>query len=442
MGVAASKECFARRDRQCCDLNDSIFGEDAFYRDAARDCFFDCNEGNPENDKTFSSMREQATLKMRKGSVFATYASFEIQRRTSRASLEFKQCLAAPRPFDDENEEPPTLTRRTTSTRVVPDGRSAWLGSTVPEWKQAEMPLTGDGPYWSKGNGLGLKMRSGPDYMRQGNKIESSKSLYEALSVDTIKASTKITSIVGSLVDPSALPEPPASHCESDRSGGGSPRWTAGCPLPRVICLHCMMPYESGIIPWKADPGCSFVVMLHIKPETIQALRSDSLDPFVKLFKDFCDGPAGVPGGDVLDPNRSLAARMQDGKKKDQQSGLFKIMAYCMNPHDVHVPDMFHTYNGKPCLITKCGYVVKDPAGEWMEIGFDVRGFNVLARKMLSSFRSMLPKTKIHYGCIIQGTEDDELPEGLLCDMSIFGCNMEEDPLDVTEFLQGRSSRS
>mmetsp|Transcript_31614 Transcript_31614/g.98356 ORF Transcript_31614/g.98356 Transcript_31614/m.98356 type:complete len:168 (-) Transcript_31614:158-661(-) len=139
-------------------------------------------------------------------------------------------------------------------------------------------------------------------------------------------------------------------------------------------------------------------------------------------------GPAqGSPG----DPSRSLFSRVTKNKKKDQQAGLFKAIAHCVNPKDVHVPDMFHTYNGKPVLIAKCGYVVKDPAGEWIEIGVDIRGFNVLARKMLCSFRGVLPRTKIHYGFTIQGVEDEELPEGLLCDMYMHGINIMQDPVMI-----------
>merc|ERR1711972_885359 len=178
-------------------------------------------------------------------------------------------------------------------------------------------------------------------------------------------------------------------------------------------------------------------------PETIKALRNDNPDPCIKLLQDFCMGPAGMPGGSANDPNRGLDARVANGVKKDRQAGLFKAVACCMNPEAVHVPDMFHTYNGKPCLIAKCGYIVKDPLrGEWLEIGIDVRGFNILARKMLCSFRHLLPQTKIHYGFMIQGVEDDELPEGLLCDMFVHGINMMDDPVVIDGTIENSRKAS
>jgi len=119
--------------------------------------------------------------------------------------------------------------------------------------------------------------------------------------------------------------------------------------------------------------------------------------------------------------------------RKDLQAGLFKAIAHCVNPEDVSVPNKFREYNGKPCLITKCGYVVKDPAGEWMEICIDVRGFNIMARTMLSSFRKVLPRTKIHYCFLVQGVEDDDMPEGLICDMYVHGIDMIDHPVDISD---------
>jgi len=97
----------------------------------------------------------------------------------------------------------------------------------------------------------------------------------------------------------------------------------------------------------------------------------------------------------------------------------------------VKVPENFRSYNGKPCLITKCGYIVKDPGGEWLEIGIDVRGFNLLARTALAKLRNNLPLTRIHYGFLIQGVEDEELPEALLCDMHMYGINLIDDPVSI-----------
>eukprot|EP00927_Polykrikos_kofoidii_P001223 TRINITY_DN10444_c0_g1_i2.p1 TRINITY_DN10444_c0_g1~~TRINITY_DN10444_c0_g1_i2.p1 ORF type:complete len:154 (-),score=24.44 TRINITY_DN10444_c0_g1_i2:318-779(-) len=119
------------------------------------------------------------------------------------------------------------------------------------------------------------------------------------------------------------------------------------------------------------------------------------------------------------------------GIQNKSSSKCAKAVAYCENPENINVPELFNRYNGKPALITNSGYVIKDPEGEWMEIGVDVRKFNALCRKMLCSFRDRIPLTKIHYGFMIQGVEDEELPEALLCDLHCVGIDIMEDPVKI-----------
>lgn len=429
-------ECCIRRSdgTACCDLNDSIFGEDAFYREA----FHECAEGDRSHDVLFASAREQARLKMRKGSLLAHYASFELKRKantnTEVVSNALKQCMHQPQKLEDSrtNSQQLRSPRFQLLTDLMPGNECGWLGKTITEWDGKGMPETGQGPYWSKGNGEGLKVRCGPDYRKNGKKTESVGSMYTAMSCDAVRGESKIENIIPQLMN-GKLPSLPEIGGESDRGGGSALQWTKNCPLPRVICINMMLPYTTGVNPLRKDAGCSFVGFFHITPQTIKDIQSESPPAGVRLFKDFFDGPAGEPDGPNNDPNRSLLQRLNKKLKKDQQSGLFKAIAQCVNPEDVNVPDMFHTYNGKPCLITKCGYILRDPAREWLEIGMDVRGFNILARKMLCSFRHLLPRTKIHYGFLIQGIEDEEMPETVLCDMYVHGIDMLDSPVDIDQ---------
>jgi len=434
MGVSSSvlDTCLIRdRSRSCCDLDQgSLFGEDAFYRDA----FYDCEEGNRSHDAHFAKAREQAWLKMRKGSMLANYATFELKRKASVAPVAdaLKVCGQPRDALKNAEDLARTMVRSPSKLRDSDDSRLPWwIGNTIEEWTSTELPDTGAGPYWSKGKGQDLKVRCGPNYRKTGTKTDSNGAMYHALSCDAIKDMGKVENIIGGIMK-GKLPKQPSNCGESECAGGNALQWSKDCPLPRVICINMMLPFSAGLFGGRGDGGCSFVGLFHITPETIKAMKSPSPPPAVRLFKDFWDGPAGHPASDQKDPDRCLIKRVNTKVKKDQQAGLFKAIAHCVNPEDVNVPDMFHTYNGKPCLITKCGYVIKDPNHEWLEIGIDVRGFNILARKMLCSFRQCLPQTKIHYGFLVQGIEDEDMPEALLCDMYVHGINMLVDPVSIS----------
>lgn len=406
MGSSASQGCCVHREkekevrkegRSCCDS--TLLGEDAFFRDA-----------QPEDTVP---LLEQARLKARKASLAAGYVSFELKK-----SLSLKGAAGA-------DDEPPPMGRVNSlgSEHGPYSGTSAssWLGKTIKHWEQDGDPSAAEGLCWMQGFGRGLKVRTGPEYAWRRGKVDSQGSMYETLSVDIIKAEEKVEDIIQRLV------QLPPSH------RGKRERWKPDCKLPRVICINLKLPYTTGLNPWARDGGCSCVGFFHIRPSTLKAAMSPNPPPCVELFQRFFEGPAGIPGGPRDDPARSLAMRLERGVKRDLQSGLLKAVAHCQNPEDLSVPEMFHQYNGKPCIIAKCGYAIRDPAGEWLELGIDVRGFNPLARKMLCSFRDILPSARIHYGFLIQGVEDDELPEGLICDMIAVGVDIMKDPWHIEQ---------
>jgi hypothetical protein len=303
-----------------------------------------------------------------------------------------------------------------------------WFGLTFQKDENYRQRRSSDGPAWSPGTAADLRVRA-KNYRRTLQKQPAAealpyRSMYECISCDAIKSSRKIEDIVGRLVSLERLP-----RFEAEKGADNLPCWTRDCPLPRILCVNLMFPYSTR----SDDPGCSFVAFFHIRPEVLRDLQHGMCPPSVEAFRRFCNGPAGAPLC-RNDPHRSLHLRRDRKKKLDQDDGVLKATAWCENVAETGVNSFLASFNGKPTVITKSGYVVKEstaedgPPGEWMEFGVDIREFNWMARKALVTYKSLLPLAAVHLGFMIQCIEDEDLPEGLVCDIHVQGVNIEDDP--------------
>jgi len=290
-------------------------------------------------------------------------------------------------------------------TGPVKPTRPVGLGS-MQYWKTVDArPQPCDGAMWSKGLERCFDLRCGPNYRKNKRKQEAVGSMYECISVDILTGVSVITKIVDELI-----PVPPAQTI-----GNGRSVWSRSCGLPRVLCINVQLPYRSTNFFGLDDPGCSVVAVFHIKSETLDELQTSRHSSKLKLFKQFCDGPVGC-----------LDKRVKSSSSSTNSGGVLKAIACCKNfdecASDMNkiLRDQLHSYNGtKPCLITKSGQLMKDPHGEWMEISVDVRQFSFAATVLLSQCRETFATASLHIGFTIQGTEDEDLPEGLIGDLIV-----------------------
>mmetsp|Transcript_156318 Transcript_156318/g.284326 ORF Transcript_156318/g.284326 Transcript_156318/m.284326 type:complete len:415 (-) Transcript_156318:94-1338(-) len=405
---------------ECCTWREGhgIGPTDAFCREALPEVFYDCTEGDVRHDPLF----EQLRLKLMKGQMLADYAYGEISENA-----------CAVRPHDG----PP---KRSPSSEEFISKPGKWLGKTFQRLNVKDSLHSGEvkGPSWYPGMGADLEVRC-KGYMKTRRKQQATLSLqygsmYECVACDAIRASGKVEDILERLVPLNSVPGLPSGIKEGERGAGQELHWTTDCPLPRVLCVNLKLPYTTG----SNDAGCSFVAFFHIKPQVLQELQSGNPSPCIRMFQDFCAGPAGTPGIRD-DPHRSLALRRNKTKTSDAaaDSGLLKATAWCENTEDLSIPRWMARFNGKPTTITKSGYIVKQSQeagspGEWMEVGVDVRDFNWLARRGLVSYKGRLPQANLHFGFMIQAVEDADMPEGLICDMHVQGVDIENDPVQIT----------
>ncbi|CAE7461171.1 unnamed protein product [Symbiodinium microadriaticum] len=408
--------CIVRVDFDCPGQGDrgSCCGSDAFYRDT----FLDEDAVGEESISNFAW--EQARLKSLKGQVFLDYTKFSAAQAASAFKRRFSGALPEPfphkdaaAPFNDGSTSPVSPFSRTFSdwTRS-----SDWLGKTMKEWKKDGLPPNSE-PYWKKGDGAGLEVRCGSDYKNKRQHMTTSAGhMYHTLTVDSICSSVPLHSIVGSAVT-SLPPTSPKSE------------WRFGCPLPRILCINVMLPHYNPKNPWAKDEGgCSYVGFFEITNETVAQVNSSAPPACVRMFRKFCEGPAGNPGCSPDHPDRSAYRRRDASKRKDMDPGLLRAAGWCLNQSELGVPEFLHQFNGKSFVIADSGYVIKDPQGEWLEVGFDVRKFPFLFVDVLYNFRDFIPLAKCHYGFTVQAVEDEDLPEGIICDVYISGISITEDP--------------
>eukprot|EP00747_Dinoflagellata_sp_TGD_P168881 gnl/TRDRNA2_/TRDRNA2_196341_c0_seq1.p1 gnl/TRDRNA2_/TRDRNA2_196341_c0~~gnl/TRDRNA2_/TRDRNA2_196341_c0_seq1.p1 ORF type:complete len:438 (-),score=81.81 gnl/TRDRNA2_/TRDRNA2_196341_c0_seq1:116-1429(-) len=394
--------------RGCCGLTtpNSYIGDNAFY---------DCEEGDASKDSLF--VGRKAAVVLRKAKMVTQYSTYQVKRKVSCSGFRGKE---------NDNEGTPLIKNKSSSrveAHVDAQGNKVpfkgdWMGMTLAEWSGEGRPEKGGGPFWSPGSGRGLKVRDTPS-----TKSDTVFHLYDCISMDMVTADCKVEDILGRLIE---VPE--ANEAST---------WKPGCPLPRVLCINVCLPYKAGPKLFgdhpRNDHGASFIGIFTIKAQTLEWLESKDAPACVRLFEKFCSGPCGKPGGPRDDPKRNLNYRRDPNIVPNKHAGLFKALAFCLNPDEVGAPKFMRPYNGKPALITKSGYVVKHPSGEWLEMGIDVRRFSPLARSMLVSFRRLLPKCSIHFGFLIQGVSEDELPEGLICDVVVHNVDMVDDPMLIED---------
>lgn len=312
-----------------------------------------------------------------------------------------------PRPLDIEDEDFVTCNGSVQADELPQEPQALTGLSTIPRWRGNATPAPRSGPRWEPGSGHGFRMRVGPDYKRNARKIESDGHLYECISLDVIRADQKIERILGTSVI-----EVPPHH----QVGDGALTWASGCALPRVICINVQLPY-LGYNPFSShDPGCSVVALFHITSNTLQTLEGPHQPPAMKLFQQFWERDAG---------NLSVV----------KQANAFKAVACCDNLQDIldglMVADFAVRKNGTPVLITRSGDMFKDPQGEWLEVSVDVRLFATFARMMLQQCRDRLARASVRVGFLIQGTTDEELPEGLIGDVVVHNVHLERDARQI-----------
>jgi hypothetical protein len=109
-------------------------------------------------------------------------------------------------------------------------------------------------------------------------------------------------------------------------------------------------------------------------------------------------------------------------------SSTSQVINSCTNLEELGMPQAIVSYNAKPVLIRRTGTIFRGP--NYIEFNIHVHKFATLAKQSIHLISSRCGLMYMQIGFVIEGRDDDELPEAL------FGCVAVNKPQeDSAEFL-------
>ena len=258
----------------------------------------------------------------------------------------------------------------------------------IPLLPASERPAAGSlaggcpAEFWQHGDATAFKVRTGPEYKRQGLKAPSKPAMYELITVDLVRLNGKLASAARHVKMPSPL------------EGG------ADGPLSPILVINLQMPLTApaafGGDDTGTEPTFSIIAYFGCSAAAQAEARSATPSAAVRLMMEYC-AKAPPPGQSASGTETPYP---------------FKIIAMLENIEELGLPSHIARFNGKPALIRKSGTL---HAGEgYLELAVDISKFSYFARRGLWSILDRIKNFSIHAAFVLEGTADDELPECIL----------------------------
>ncbi|EQC34345.1 hypothetical protein SDRG_08117 [Saprolegnia diclina VS20] len=294
------------------------------------------------------------------------------QTRTGATSLSQKQPLSeyascpAPVPPHEPVPKAPIL--------GTINGNKANAGCSLPQCAVDEC-VPGS---WATLEATRFNLRLGPQYRKTKRKGPSAPALLELVATDVYRSDTKIDNI-GNVVQ---LPMRPTASTRD------------------LLIINCQVPCYAPSNPlWgeKQGDGDGFnFVTYYAIPEAVR----DKLQ-----MEPACNEPA----------IRLLRAFLDDGNDPIIRDRL-KAIGIVVNPAEQALGrterHLLETYNGQP-ILTRPQHRFYRGDG-YFEVDIDAHLFNYVARKGLCGVTDHFGNMVVDFGFVLEGQEDDELPEQIL----------------------------
>lgn len=272
---------------------------------------------------------------------------------------------------------------------------------------------------WMPVPGSTLNLRVGPNYSYNKRKAPSGSALYEVVYCRAFKSyqRTPLTTMIDNM--PLPYEELFPNGCVPDIYDER---------IPHVIILAFELPYKSPNILYPKTDGKGGEIIFYLKPskefieesnalaaESTNLTRDDRISASTRLFTTWCE----------------------KAETNSDWSGRFKVIAHMKSLEKFSFANLLRPYNGKPVLISKSGMIKKGVTREgfrFLEFGANVHKWCYLFKKSLVYLLPKFKDLKFTLGIVIEGREDEELPECALQSTHIQYFNPDNMPVIPPEF--------
>jgi hypothetical protein len=217
--------------------------------------------------------------------------------------------------------------------------------------------------------------------------------MYDLASVDVFKTPHCVTHLGQRLRLPTPLSQD-AAATDADAGGASS---STGLRLPPVLLISVALPQEApGVLTGNQEAGSTLTTAFSFRLSKAAALAAAS--------------PSPPPAVQLLARYFAQACSDENVKK------TFKMIGRARNYDDLGLPSWMKRFNGKPVIINHSGEVFTGNSNgtAYLEIDIIVARWSLWAKQGVHTLMPRYKEIDAEVGFVLQGTEDDELPEQML----------------------------
>jgi len=245
---------------------------------------------------------------------------------------------------------------------------------------------------WCRCDATTFNVRQGPNYNKFKKKTPSGDAFYEPFAMDTFCARKKIDHIAKFL----ALPSVAGIN-------------TNNAYVPPIFIIQMQMPTDPPPLFGSVEdgPGWAVVLYFRITDATCQALKDlSTASPALKLFAKYCQ---------FAETDFAWRSRL-------------KLIGCCNNLDELGVPGVIASYNAKPVMIKKTGSIFRGDS--YLEVNINIHKWPSYVKQCIQFMYTQSALMYLQVGFVVEGREDDELPE------TLFACAGVNRPIeDEAEFF-------